>query len=130
MSETNPAAAATPAEAAPHRYTAVMAAEVEARWQDFWDAAGTYAAPNPKGDLGGDPRGENGLEHPDQPAPLEAQQTENAAADGIVRWGQRLVSSPPGRRLRLASYLTEPRHLSPGSPMKQRLSRSLNVRGC
>ncbi|MEU1480552.1 leucine--tRNA ligase [Streptomyces sp. NPDC005760] len=53
MSETNPAA---PAEvAAPHRYTAAVAAEIEARWQDFWDADGTYAAPNPKGDLAGDP---------------------------------------------------------------------------
>ncbi|WP_020116327.1 leucine--tRNA ligase [Streptomyces canus] len=53
MSETNPAA---PAEvAAPHRYTAAVAAEIEARWQDFWDTDGTYAAPNPKGDLAGDP---------------------------------------------------------------------------
>ncbi|GAA3178355.1 MULTISPECIES: leucine--tRNA ligase [Streptomyces] len=51
MSETNPAAA----EAAPHRYTAALAAEIEARWQDFWDADGTYAAPNPSGDLAGDP---------------------------------------------------------------------------
>ncbi|MFF7854195.1 leucine--tRNA ligase [Streptomyces sp. NPDC007904] len=50
MSETNPAAA----EAAPHRYTAALAAEIEARWQDFWDAEGTYAAPNPGGDLAGD----------------------------------------------------------------------------
>jgi leucyl-tRNA synthetase len=55
MSETNPAAAATSAEAAPHRYTAALAAEIEARWQDVWDADGTYAAPNPKGDLAGDP---------------------------------------------------------------------------
>ncbi|AWW39626.1 leucine--tRNA ligase [Streptomyces cadmiisoli] len=55
MSETNPAAAAAPAEAAPHRYTAAMAADIEARWQDFWDADGTYAAANPKGDLEGDP---------------------------------------------------------------------------
>ena len=53
MSETNPAAAAEAA--APHRYTAAVAAEIEARWQDFWDADGTYAAPNPKGDLAGDP---------------------------------------------------------------------------
>ncbi|MEV7734751.1 leucine--tRNA ligase [Streptomyces sp. NPDC088921] len=52
MSETNPAAAEV---AAPHRYTAAVAAEIEARWQDFWDADGTYAAPNPKGDLAGDP---------------------------------------------------------------------------
>jgi leucyl-tRNA synthetase len=52
MSETNHAAAEV---AAPHRYTAAMAADIEARWQDFWDAEGTYAAPNPSGDLAGDP---------------------------------------------------------------------------
>ncbi|WP_329442967.1 leucine--tRNA ligase [Streptomyces canus] len=52
MSETNPATAEV---AAPHRYTAAVAAEIEARWQDFWDADGTYAAPNPKGDLADDP---------------------------------------------------------------------------
>ncbi|WP_406215901.1 leucine--tRNA ligase [Streptomyces canus] len=51
MSETNPATAEV---AAPHRYTAAVAAEIEARWQDFWDADGTYAATNPKGDLAGD----------------------------------------------------------------------------
>ncbi|MGY0023969.1 leucine--tRNA ligase [Streptomyces sp. YJ-C3] len=53
MSETNTAA---PSEAAvaPHRYTAAMAADIEARWQDFWDADGTYEAPNPTGDLAGD----------------------------------------------------------------------------
>ncbi|MFE4868577.1 leucine--tRNA ligase [Streptomyces sp. NPDC056682] len=53
MSETNTAAAAETA--APHRYTAAMAADIEARWQDFWDVDGTYAAPNPTGDLAGDP---------------------------------------------------------------------------
>lgn len=53
MSETNPAVTAEVA--APHRYTAAMAADIEARWQDFWDAEGTYAAPNPSGDLAGDP---------------------------------------------------------------------------
>lgn len=64
MSETNPAAAEV---AAAHRYTAAMAADIEARWQDFWDAEGTYEAPNPSGsprsseaergggDLAGDP---------------------------------------------------------------------------
>ncbi|MEU2670186.1 leucine--tRNA ligase [Streptomyces sp. NPDC007164] len=51
MSETNFAAET----AAPHRYTAAMAADIEARWQDFWDAEGTYEAPNPTGDLAGDP---------------------------------------------------------------------------
>lgn len=57
MSETNPAAAdaETTASTAPHRYTAAMAADIEARWQDFWDADGTYEAPNPTGDLGGEP---------------------------------------------------------------------------
>ncbi|MEU8569829.1 leucine--tRNA ligase [Streptomyces pathocidini] len=53
MSETHSASAAEVA--APHRYTAAMAADIEARWQDFWDAEGTYAAPNPSGDLAGDP---------------------------------------------------------------------------
>ncbi|GAA0486443.1 leucine--tRNA ligase [Streptomyces sp. NPDC046215] len=51
MSETNNAAEV----AAPHRYTAALAADIEARWQDFWDADGTYEAPNPSGDLAGDP---------------------------------------------------------------------------
>ncbi|MEU1671546.1 class I tRNA ligase family protein [Streptomyces roseifaciens] len=51
MSETNTAAEV----AAPHRYTAALAADIEARWQDFWDADGTYEAPNPTGDLAGDP---------------------------------------------------------------------------
>ncbi|MER6910914.1 leucine--tRNA ligase [Streptomyces sp. NPDC000594] len=54
MSETNSAASAAEV-AAPHRYTAALAAEIEARWQDFWDAEGTYEAPNPTGDLAGDP---------------------------------------------------------------------------
>ncbi|MGP4000432.1 leucine--tRNA ligase [Streptomyces sp. 8N706] len=49
MSETNSAAEV----AAPHRYTAAMAADVEARWQDAWDAEGTYETPNPEGDLSG-----------------------------------------------------------------------------
>ncbi|MGI5398980.1 leucine--tRNA ligase [Streptomyces sp. CA-135486] len=53
MSETNSAAAAEVAAA--HRYTAAMAADIEARWQDVWDAEGTYEAPNPSGELAGDP---------------------------------------------------------------------------
>ncbi|TXS55114.1 leucine--tRNA ligase [Streptomyces sp. t39] len=51
MSDMNSAAEA----AAQHRYTAAMAADIEARWQDAWDAEGTYEAPNPTGDLAGDP---------------------------------------------------------------------------
>ncbi|MFF3557249.1 leucine--tRNA ligase [Streptomyces tsukubensis] len=58
MSETNPAVPAGPAGgdvAAPHRYTAALAADIEARWQDTWEAEGTYDAPNPVGELAGDP---------------------------------------------------------------------------
>ncbi|MFF9199550.1 leucine--tRNA ligase [Streptomyces sp. NPDC014779] len=51
MTEINTAAET----AAPHRYTAALAADIEARWQDAWDAEGTYEAPNPSGDLAGDP---------------------------------------------------------------------------
>ncbi|AXK33701.1 leucine--tRNA ligase [Streptomyces armeniacus] len=52
MSETTTAAET----AAPHRYTAALAADIEARWQDFWEKHGTYEAPNPgDGALGGDP---------------------------------------------------------------------------
>ncbi|MFG2654027.1 leucine--tRNA ligase [Streptomyces sp. NPDC048425] len=59
MSETNSAAASEVA--APHRYTAAMAADIEARWQDFWDADGTYEAPNPSGDLAGDTEADRAL---------------------------------------------------------------------
>ncbi len=38
----------------PHRYTAAMAAEIEARWQDDWQQNETFHAPNP-GDAGFDP---------------------------------------------------------------------------
>jgi leucyl-tRNA synthetase len=35
----------------PYRYTAQLAAEIEARWQDRWEAEGTFEAPNPAGPL-------------------------------------------------------------------------------
>jgi leucyl-tRNA synthetase len=35
----------------PFRYTAALANEIEARWQDRWDAEGTFEAPNPDGPL-------------------------------------------------------------------------------
>ena len=37
--------------APPFRYTAALAAEIEARWQDRWEAEGTFEAPNPAGPL-------------------------------------------------------------------------------
>ena len=43
---------ATPPEDAPaYRYTAALAADIEARWQDRWEKEGTFEAPNPSGDL-------------------------------------------------------------------------------
>ena len=36
----------------PHRYTAALADEIETRWQDFWEANGTFETPNPSGPLG------------------------------------------------------------------------------
>ena len=39
-----------------HRYTAALAHEIELRWQEHWDANGTFEAPNPAGPLA-DPEG-------------------------------------------------------------------------
>ncbi|WP_456696370.1 leucine--tRNA ligase [Aeromicrobium sp. P5_D10] len=38
---------------ASYRYTSDLAGEIERRWQDRWDAEGTFEAPNPVGDLAG-----------------------------------------------------------------------------
>ncbi|MDT5027107.1 MAG: leucyl-tRNA synthetase, partial [Micromonosporaceae bacterium] len=35
----------------PYRYTAALAADIETRWQDFWEENGTFRAPNPTGPL-------------------------------------------------------------------------------
>jgi leucyl-tRNA synthetase len=55
-SETRPVEQVRPAgddtDAPPQRYTAALAAEIERRWQDRWEAEGTFAAPNPSGPLG------------------------------------------------------------------------------
>src|SRR6478752_2956182 len=37
--------------APPFRYNATLAGEIEARWQDRWEAEGTFNAPNPTGPL-------------------------------------------------------------------------------
>jgi leucyl-tRNA synthetase len=34
-----------------HRYDAALAQDIEGRWQDRWEAEGTFQAPNPVGDL-------------------------------------------------------------------------------
>ena len=41
----------TGADIPPFRYTAALAGEIEARWQDWWDERGTFQAPNPVGPL-------------------------------------------------------------------------------
>ena len=48
----------------PFRYTAALAGEIEARWQDYWEAHGTFHAPNPVGPLA-DP------DHPRAEAPKQ-----------------------------------------------------------
>ena len=40
------------------RYSSDLAGDIERRWQDRWEAEGTFEAPNPKGDLAGDVAGE------------------------------------------------------------------------
>jgi len=35
----------------PHRYTAPLANRIEAKWQGYWEANGTFHTPNPVGDL-------------------------------------------------------------------------------
>ena len=61
MSQTPSSATSTPGDDAPYRYTHGMAGEIERRWQDHWESAGTFHAPNPKGPLA-DP------EHPAAPS--------------------------------------------------------------
>jgi leucyl-tRNA synthetase len=38
-------------DAPPFRYTAALAGRIERRWQDFWEAEGTFHAPNPAGPM-------------------------------------------------------------------------------
>jgi leucyl-tRNA synthetase len=40
-----------PSAVPPHRYTATLANDIETRWQDRWDAEGTFHTPNPVGPL-------------------------------------------------------------------------------
>jgi leucyl-tRNA synthetase len=55
MSDSAPSAdVPAPPEAASFRYTARLANEIEARWQDRWEAEHTFWAPNPGGPLAGD----------------------------------------------------------------------------
>ncbi len=39
------------ADVPPHRYTAELAHQLEATWQDHWEREGTFNVPNPVGDL-------------------------------------------------------------------------------
>ncbi|MCX6463351.1 MAG: leucine--tRNA ligase [Pseudonocardiales bacterium] len=51
--ETGPAT-----DAPPHRYDSALAAEIERRWQDRWEAEGTFHTPNPSGPWAGEVSGE------------------------------------------------------------------------
>jgi leucyl-tRNA synthetase len=58
MSEDTTASGAAPRASGPDpqppfRYDAALASEIEPRWQDRWEAAGTFDAPNPSGPLAG-----------------------------------------------------------------------------
>jgi leucyl-tRNA synthetase len=59
MSETQTTAAVAATtgdgtDAPPYRYSSVLAAEIESRWQDRWEAESTFEAANPTGPLAGD----------------------------------------------------------------------------
>jgi len=41
-----------------YRYSSELAGDIERRWQDRWEADGTFEAPNPTGDLAGEVTGE------------------------------------------------------------------------
>ncbi len=47
----NDPTASAPTDEAPYRYDAHLAGEIERRWQDRWQKEGTFAAPNPVGEL-------------------------------------------------------------------------------
>src|SRR5258705_13999240 len=49
-----------------HRYTAALATEIEARWQDFWEAHGTFETPNPTGELADPDHPRAGVSHQDK----------------------------------------------------------------
>ena len=52
MSDTTTPSNSRTSSVPPFRYSARLAAELEARWQDAWDQNGTFEAPNPAGPLG------------------------------------------------------------------------------
>ena len=52
MSDTTTPSNSRTSSVPPFRYSATLAAELEARWQDSWEQNGTFEAPNPAGPLG------------------------------------------------------------------------------
>ncbi|MDQ3305459.1 MAG: leucine--tRNA ligase, partial [Actinomycetota bacterium] len=53
MPASAPAPVPMPDDTPAFRYGATLANEIEGRWQDRWEAEGTYHAPNPSGELSG-----------------------------------------------------------------------------
>ncbi|MGH3655172.1 MAG: class I tRNA ligase family protein, partial [Micromonosporaceae bacterium] len=72
MSETTDQQSDAPADVPPYRYTATAAAEIERRWQEWWDEHGTFQAPNPVGPL---------AEPPDSPRAALAERPKLYAMD-------------------------------------------------
>ncbi len=60
MNDTQTRATNVPDKEAPYRYDSNLAESIELRWQDHWEAEGTFNTPNPTGDLA-----EPGREVPD-----------------------------------------------------------------
>ena len=51
MAASEPSSESTRQDPPKFRYNAALAAGIESRWQDYWDANGTFNAPNPAGPL-------------------------------------------------------------------------------
>ena len=57
MTETETDRPGTEEAGLPFRYSSALAAQIEPRWQDTWEAEGTFHTPNPVGPLAGDVAG-------------------------------------------------------------------------
>jgi leucyl-tRNA synthetase len=57
MTETDTDRPGTEEAELPFRYSSALAAQIEPRWQDTWEAEGTFHTPNPVGPLAGDVAG-------------------------------------------------------------------------
>jgi leucyl-tRNA synthetase len=73
----------------PFRYTGALANDIEARWQDRWEAEGTFDTPNPAGPLG-DPAAVAG-----RPKKFVLDMFPYPSAAPACTWATRWASSAP-----------------------------------